>query len=140
MSCLRQIQTGVRHIEEEGEKLFSDVATIRGHQGNDYRKLKTPRGSLSVLSVCNVCLEDNCMRTVSPHRDISHDAMPFCARHNRLFPHPFVGWLTPAGIAGLALIPARCDHCLKEVQRDDVLLYSWTTLSSPSASLNHFQT
>jgi hypothetical protein len=54
------------------------------------------------------------MRTVSPHRDISHHAMPYCAQHNRLYPHAYVGWLTPAGIAGLHLLPCRCDRCPKE--------------------------
>src|SRR5690242_17697754 len=113
------------------------MVSMRRHQGNYYRRLKTSPGSLSVFFVYNVSLERNCMRTVSPHREISHNAMPFCARHNRLFPHPFIGWLTPAGIEGLALIPARCDHCLKERQYDDILQDSWTTLSSPSASLDH---
>ena len=51
-------------------------------------------------------------------RAVSHYGMPYCERHNRLFPHPFVGWLTPHGIAGLALVPARCDVCAKERGED----------------------
>ena len=54
----------------------------------------------------------------------SHHAMPYCPVHNRLFPHPFVGWLTPHGIQGLAIKASRCDRCIKE-QGDVVLQYGF---------------
>jgi hypothetical protein len=56
--------------------------------------------------------------------------MAYCATHNRLFPHPFVGWLTPHGIAGLALVPARCDWCTKE-RGDEIVSYTFTLVSTP---------
>ena len=45
------------------------------------------------------------------YRDISHHAMPYCAPHNRLFPHYTVGWLTPASPEALHVFPAPCDVC-----------------------------
>ena len=74
------------------------------------------------------------MRNVSPQRDISHHAMPYCPTHNRLSPHPCVGWLTPASVEGLAVIPARCPSCIKE-QGDDIVLYAWgrASLLSPAS-------
>jgi hypothetical protein len=54
---------------------------------------------------------DHRPRIVSPHRDISQHAMPYCATHNQLYPHATVGWLTPASVTDLALIPARCPRC-----------------------------
>jgi hypothetical protein len=56
--------------------------------------------------------------------------MAYCATHNRLFPHPFVGWLTPHGTTGLALVPARCDWCTKE-RGDEVLSYSFPLVATP---------
>ena len=76
------------------------------------------------------------MREVSPHRDISHRAMPYCPVHNRLFPHPCVGWLTPVSVEGLALFCARCPTCIKE-QGDDILQYSWQIVSSSSTGVDH---
>ena len=64
------------------------------------------------------------MRDLSPHQDIAQHAMLYCAIHNRLFPHPGVGWLTPASVAGLALVPVRCPSCIKE-DGDDIVLYVW---------------
>ena len=64
------------------------------------------------------------MHDLSPCRDIALHAMPYCALHNRLFPHPGVGWLTPASIAGLALLPVRCPSCIKE-DGDDIVGYVW---------------
>jgi hypothetical protein len=75
------------------------------------------------------------MREVSPHREISHHAMPYCQRHNKLFPHPCVGWLTPASVEGLALIHARCPSCLKE-QGDNILQYTFQVMSTPAASMD----
>ena len=60
-----------------------------------------------------------------PHADRALLGMTYCATHNRLFPHPFVGWLTPHRIAGLALVPARCDRCFKEYG-DKILEYTFT--------------
>lgn len=64
------------------------------------------------------------MRDLSPCRDIALHAMPYCALHNRLFPHPGIGWLTPASITGLALLPVRCPSCIKE-DGDDIVGYVW---------------
>jgi hypothetical protein len=72
-------------------------------------------------------------------REASHYGMPYCERHNRLFPHPFVGWLTPHSVQGLAILNARCDMCLKE-RGDDILCHSWTALSSPATSMDHLKT
>ena len=60
-----------------------------------------------------------------PHADRALLGMTYCATHNRLFPHPFVGWRTPHRIAGLALVPARCDRCFKEYG-DEILEYTFT--------------
>jgi hypothetical protein len=56
--------------------------------------------------------------------------MAYCATHNRLFPHPSVGWLTPHGTRGLALVPARCDWCTKE-RGDEVLSYRFPLVTIP---------
>jgi len=56
--------------------------------------------------------------------------MTSCATHNRLFPHPFVGWLTPHRITGLALVPARCDRCFKE-RGDEIVQYTFTLDAPP---------
>ena len=45
------------------------------------------------------------------YRDISYHAMPYCTKHNRLFPHYTVGWLTPARPEELHVFPAPCDVC-----------------------------
>jgi len=37
---------------------------------------------------------------MTPHEDRVLSGMTYCATHNRLFPHPFVGWLTPHQSAG----------------------------------------
>jgi len=49
------------------------------------------------------------------YRDIAHPAFPYCKRHNRLFPHATVGWLTPARPEELPTFPALCDGCKKEM-------------------------
>jgi hypothetical protein len=64
------------------------------------------------------------MRDLSPQWDLSPYAMPYCAIHNRLFPHPGIGWLTPASVEGFALLPVRCPSCIKE-DGDDIMLYVW---------------
>jgi hypothetical protein len=79
------------------------------------------------------------MRAVSPHRDISHHAMPYCPGHHRLFPNVCVDWLTPASIEGLSLILARCPRYIKEAQRDDILQYAWPIVSSPAASVDQLK-
>jgi hypothetical protein len=72
-------------------------------------------------------------------RAVSRYGMPYCERRNRLFPHPFVGWLTPHGIAGLALVPARCDVCAKE-RGEERLCHAWTALSSAATGVDHGKT
>jgi hypothetical protein len=67
---------------------------------------------------------------VAPRCDMALPGMTYCATHNRLFPHPFVGWLTPHRIAGLALVLARCDWCTKE-RGDEILQYTFTLVSPP---------
>ena len=64
------------------------------------------------------------MHDLSPYQEISSHAMPYCAMHNRLFPHLGVGWLTPARVEGLDLVPARCPRCIKE-DGDNIMLYVW---------------
>ena len=65
-----------------------------------------------------------------PHADRALLGMTYCATHNRLFPHPFVGWLTPHRITGLALVPARCDRCFKE-RGDEIVQYTFTLDAPP---------
>jgi len=69
---------------------------------------------------------------MTPHVDRALPGMTYCATHHRLFPHPFVGWLTPHRIAGLALVPARCDRCFKEYG-DEILEYSRVKSSNNQA-------
>ena len=69
---------------------------------------------------------------MTPHEDRVLPGMTYCAEHNRLFPHPFVGWLTPHRITGLALVPARCDRCCKEYG-DAIVEYRFTLEASPAA-------
>ena len=70
---------------------------------------------------------------MTPHVDRALPGMTYCATHHRLFPHPFVGWLTPHRIAGLALVPARCDRCFKEYG-DEILEYRFTLDAPPATS------
>ena len=70
---------------------------------------------------------------MTPHVDRALPGMTYCATHHRLFPHPFVGWLTPHRIAGLALVPARCDRCFKEYG-DEILEFRFTLDAPPATS------
>ena len=70
---------------------------------------------------------------MTSHVDRALPGMTYCATHHRLFPHPFVGWLTPHRIAGLALVPARCDRCFKEYG-DEILEYTFTLDTPPATS------
>ena len=72
----------------------------------------------------------------TPRREISQHGMPYCQTHHRLFPHPFVGWLTPHGIQGLALLNSRCDVCHRE-QGDNVLRYTCPVVSSRATQVDH---
>jgi hypothetical protein len=45
------------------------------------------------------------------YRHTAHPAFPYCAKHNRLFPHYTVGWLTPARPEALHVFHALCDVC-----------------------------
>jgi hypothetical protein len=69
---------------------------------------------------------------MTPREDRVLSGLTYCAEHNRLFPHPFVGWLTPHRIAGLPLVPARCDRCFKEYG-DEIVQYRFT-LDAPPAT------
>ena len=48
------------------------------------------------------------------YRDVAHPAYPYCQKHNRLFPHWSVGWLTPARPEELEIFQAQCDVCRQE--------------------------
>jgi hypothetical protein len=52
------------------------------------------------------------MKNIS--REIAHPAYPYCPQHNRLLPHPVVGWLTPAYPEKLPTVQVRCDRCKVE--------------------------
>jgi hypothetical protein len=52
------------------------------------------------------------MKTI--YREISHPAFPYCKKHNRLFAHATVGWLTPARPDELPTFQAQCDICKAE--------------------------
>ena len=111
-------------------------------QSADTKRLAVLRsrvlGNLNALCLNRGYLEAD-MRTVSPHREISYHAMPYCPDHNRLYPHPFVGWLTPASVEGLALIPyVRCDLCYKE-SGDVVLSVTFQSLSTLAAQMDHYE-
>jgi hypothetical protein len=67
---------------------------------------------------------------MTPQREMTRPGMAYCATHNRLFPHPLVGWLTPHGIARLALVPTRCDWCIKE-RGDEVVAYIFMGIALP---------
>ena len=45
----------------------------------------------------------------------SQARFPYCQRHNRLFAHYTVGWLTPARPEDLNTFQALCDECRKEI-------------------------
>jgi hypothetical protein len=45
------------------------------------------------------------------YRDIAHPAFAYCQKHNRLFAHYTVGWLTPAYPERLITFQALCDIC-----------------------------
>jgi|RhiMetStandDraft_8_1073273.scaffolds.fasta_scaffold32862_2 hypothetical protein len=49
------------------------------------------------------------MKTI--YREVAHPAYPYCRKHNRLFPHYTVGWLTPARPEALPTFQALCDIC-----------------------------
>jgi hypothetical protein len=51
------------------------------------------------------------------YRDTARPAFPYCQKHNRLFAHYTVGWLTPAYPDKLHTFPAQCDICRAEHQR-----------------------
>jgi hypothetical protein len=68
---------------------------------------------------------------MTPREDRALPGLPYCATHHRLCPHPFVGWLTPHRLTGLALVPARCDRCCKE-DGDAILQYSFTREAPPA--------
>jgi hypothetical protein len=50
------------------------------------------------------------------YRNISHPAFPYCKKHNRLFPHYSVGWLTPGRPEELHIFQALCDICKGDPQ------------------------
>jgi hypothetical protein len=50
------------------------------------------------------------------YRESAHPAYPSCPRHNRLCPHPVVGWLTPAYPEQLPTFHVRGDRCKAEEQ------------------------
>lgn len=54
---------------------------------------------------------------------MSQHAMPYCAEHNRLYPHYAIGWLTPAGTQGLHLLAAQCPTCLQSDSKAISLRY-----------------
>jgi len=68
---------------------------------------------------------------MAPHGDRALPGMTYCATHHRLFPHPFVGWLTPHRIAGLDVVPARCDRCVQEYG-DEIVEYRFTLEPPPA--------
>jgi len=68
---------------------------------------------------------------MAPYGDRALPEMAYCATHHRLFPHPFVGWRTPQRIAGLALVPARCDRCVQE-DGDAIVEYRFTLEALPA--------
>ena len=70
---------------------------------------------------------------MTPREDRALLGLRYCVTHHRLFPHPVVGWLTPHGIAGLALVPARCDRCVKE-RGDEIVAYRFTLDAPPATS------
>jgi hypothetical protein len=59
--------------------------------------------------------------------------MRYCATHHWLFPYLFVSWRTPHQMAGLALVPARGDQCVKE-HGDEIVAYRFTLDAPPATS------
>jgi hypothetical protein len=45
------------------------------------------------------------------YRTTAQARFPYCKRHNRLYTHPVVGWLTPARPEDLNTFQALCDVC-----------------------------
>ena len=70
---------------------------------------------------------------MTPREDSVLPGLRSCATHHRLFPHPVVGWRTPHRMAGLALVPARCDRCVKE-RGDAIVAYRFTLDAPPATS------
>ena len=68
-----------------------------------------------------------------PREDRALPAMRYCATHHWLFPYLFVSWRTPHQMAGLALVPARCDRCVKE-RGDEIVVYRFTLDAPPATS------
>ena len=68
-----------------------------------------------------------------PRAERALPAMRACATHHRVFPHPLVGWRTPHRRAGFALVPARCDRCVKE-RGDAIVAYRFTLDAPPATS------
>jgi hypothetical protein len=66
------------------------------------------------------------MKTI--YREVAHPAFPYCQKHNRLFPHYAVGWLTPARPQDLITFQAQCDVCRQEA----ILLCALGTKSANS--------
>jgi len=61
-------------------------------------------------------------------REIAHPAFPYCTKHNRLFPHASIGWLTPARPHELETFQALCDECRRETVCNSVLLLRTITV------------
>ena len=57
------------------------------------------------------------------YREIAHPGYPYCPTHNRLFPHPVVGWLTPAYPEKLPTFQVKCDRCEAEEGRRERKVY-----------------
>jgi hypothetical protein len=53
------------------------------------------------------------MKTV--YRETVRTSFPYCKKHNRLFAHYTVGWLTPARPEDLNTFQALCDVCKEAV-------------------------
>ena len=70
---------------------------------------------------------------MTPHEDSALPGLRYCATHHRLFPYLFVSWRTPHRMAGLALVPARCDRCVKE-RGDEIVVYRFTLDAPPATS------
>ena len=70
---------------------------------------------------------------MAPRREMARQEMAYCATHHRLFPYLFVSWRTPHRMAGLALVPARCDRCVKE-RGDEIVVYRFTLDAPPATS------
>jgi hypothetical protein len=68
------------------------------------------------------------------YRDIAHPAFPYCKKHNRIFAHYTVGWLTPARPEELITFQALCDVCKKESTCNLVLGLPKTTVLAVKAS------